>query len=232
MRYAQSLDFNFLAVVDTLNIASTLILCGESERVLANRAFPGCACGSGDGEEVMRTMNLGSRVSRKKDFVPAMDGALSEWRPEPALKEREARELKEMDFGEVTVGADPLVALPEEEEEEEEVTDKSDVSEAKRLWAKTRSSSASSFRAHGSGPHHHHLAAASGSCCSPRRRRLAPRSSSSSVLARSESNSTAAGANRHHHHHHDESASDKRKRVTGILVCVVVGAMACSLTRG
>ena len=56
----------FLAVVNIVKLQSKLLICGPSERALADAAF---------GEKILKEgvlMDLGNRVSRKKDFIPTI----------------------------------------------------------------------------------------------------------------------------------------------------------------
>ena len=56
----------FLAVVNIVKLRSNLLICGPSELALATEAFGGELLEGG------AAMDLGSRVSRKKDFVPVI----------------------------------------------------------------------------------------------------------------------------------------------------------------
>merc|ERR1711966_165427 len=60
----------FLAVVNIVDLRGTLLLCGPAERSLARVAFPD---GSAADDAVM---DLGKRVSRKKDYIPAITRAI------------------------------------------------------------------------------------------------------------------------------------------------------------
>lgn len=56
----------FLAVVNIVKLHSKLLLCGPTERALAQATF-------GDGTMITDSlMDLGGRVSRKKDYIPVM----------------------------------------------------------------------------------------------------------------------------------------------------------------
>lgn len=60
----------FLAVVNIVKLHSNLLLCGPTEQCLAEKSF---------GGELLRegtVMNLGNRVSRKKDFIPAITSTI------------------------------------------------------------------------------------------------------------------------------------------------------------
>mmetsp|Transcript_33976 Transcript_33976/g.82167 ORF Transcript_33976/g.82167 Transcript_33976/m.82167 type:complete len:481 (-) Transcript_33976:162-1604(-) len=61
----------FLAVVNIVSLKGTLLLCGPSERSLAQAAFAGCTT-----NEASTLMDLGKRVSRKKDYIPAITQAI------------------------------------------------------------------------------------------------------------------------------------------------------------
>lgn len=63
LKNSLDLRYSFFAVVDIVNLRSTLILCGLAEREVAVAAFGGAVGPDGD------TMDLGSRVSRKNDFI-------------------------------------------------------------------------------------------------------------------------------------------------------------------
>lgn len=56
----------YLAVVNIVKLHSNLVLCGPAEKSLATEAFGGTVLRDGT------LMNLGSRVSRKKDFIPSL----------------------------------------------------------------------------------------------------------------------------------------------------------------
>ena len=62
----KNLQCLFLAVVNIVKLRSQLILCGPTEKALATAAF------AGDIDEDGTLMDLGSRVSRKKDFIPVI----------------------------------------------------------------------------------------------------------------------------------------------------------------
>mmetsp|Transcript_22593 Transcript_22593/g.48977 ORF Transcript_22593/g.48977 Transcript_22593/m.48977 type:complete len:487 (+) Transcript_22593:166-1626(+) len=62
----------FLAVVNIVSLKGTLLLCGPSELTLAKAAFPEC----GFENEASTLMGLGKRVSRKKDYIPAITAAI------------------------------------------------------------------------------------------------------------------------------------------------------------
>lgn len=62
----------FLAVVNIVSLEGTLLLCGPTEQSLARAAFLDCAVTNADST----VMNLGNRVSRKKDYIPAITRAI------------------------------------------------------------------------------------------------------------------------------------------------------------
>lgn len=62
----------FLAVVNIVSLKGTLLLCGPSEVSLSQAAFPDCKLMN--KESTM--MDLGKRVSRKKDYIPAITQAI------------------------------------------------------------------------------------------------------------------------------------------------------------
>jgi inorganic pyrophosphatase/exopolyphosphatase len=63
-----------LAVVNIVKLHSNLLIIGPDERALACASFEkGTLVGDADSAD---TMNLGSLVSRKKDFIPAVTKAI------------------------------------------------------------------------------------------------------------------------------------------------------------
>lgn len=65
----------FLAVVNIVALRTNLLVCGPAERTLAKASFPtGKFLETEDGEPCV--MDLGNLVSRKKDFIPAVTGAV------------------------------------------------------------------------------------------------------------------------------------------------------------
>lgn len=66
----------FLAIVNIVELHSKLLLCGPAEKALAQAAFDGTITNDG------RLMDLGKRVSRKKDFIPAITSTIKNgWSP-------------------------------------------------------------------------------------------------------------------------------------------------------
>ena len=62
----KDLSMLFLAIVNIVHLKSCMLLCGPSERALAKDAF------GGEISENGTLMDLGKRVSRKKDFIPVI----------------------------------------------------------------------------------------------------------------------------------------------------------------
>lgn len=86
-----TVDAVLLAVVDIVNLSSTLLVCGRIEASLALAAYGGELEGA-DGE----FLKLPGLVSRKKDFVPALTKAVKGgWVP-PAnvVEEHQKEDLK------------------------------------------------------------------------------------------------------------------------------------------
>mmetsp|Transcript_32084 Transcript_32084/g.37717 ORF Transcript_32084/g.37717 Transcript_32084/m.37717 type:complete len:464 (-) Transcript_32084:213-1604(-) len=71
-RHDKGLDMYFLAVVNIVEMRSNLLMCGADELALAKLAF-GCPIPS------IGVMDMGSRVSRKKEFVPPISAAISKY---------------------------------------------------------------------------------------------------------------------------------------------------------
>jgi inorganic pyrophosphatase/exopolyphosphatase len=70
------IDACFLAVVDIVNLDSTLLVCGRVEGSLAVEAYGGSL------EDDGSVLQMPGLVSRKKDFVPALTKAVREgWTP-------------------------------------------------------------------------------------------------------------------------------------------------------
>lgn len=84
---ATGVSLTYLAVVNIVKLKTTLLLCGPNEKSLAVAAFPsGQFIIPQDYEEPHR-MDLGRLVSRKKDFIPAISGAIKKgWSNAPAGK--------------------------------------------------------------------------------------------------------------------------------------------------
>lgn len=80
----KNVDVFYLAIVDIVNLRSYLLLLGEAERTLAEAAYGGRSAALPEdvagvaGENCERYIyDLGSRVSRKADFVPPISAAVS-----------------------------------------------------------------------------------------------------------------------------------------------------------
>jgi len=72
----------FLAVVDIVALQSHLVIMGNAERSLAEAAFggsspPGEEAAAFAGDGARHLYDLGSRVSRKADFVPPLNSAVA-----------------------------------------------------------------------------------------------------------------------------------------------------------
>ena len=72
----RGLSLLYLAVVNIVQLRSHLILIDINEVKLAKLSFPDCASDEFMPNEY--TMNLGSRVSRKMDFIPAITRSIKE----------------------------------------------------------------------------------------------------------------------------------------------------------
>lgn len=71
-----SINAVLLAVVDIVNLHSTLLICGRVEASLALAAYGGELTADGS------MLQLAGLVSRKKDFVPPLTKAVKEgWEP-------------------------------------------------------------------------------------------------------------------------------------------------------
>ena len=85
-RLEQKLTAMLLAVVDIINLTSSLFLCGPVEESLALKAYGGSV--SQDG----KVLELPGLVSRKNDFVPPLTRAMSEgWQPPSSPKAQRCR---------------------------------------------------------------------------------------------------------------------------------------------
>eukprot|EP00054_Salpingoeca_dolichothecata_P013562 m.75780 g.75780 ORF g.75780 m.75780 type:complete len:371 (+) comp20542_c0_seq3:62-1174(+) len=70
IKTSNNLDYMFLAVVDVVSLRSTMYVPGEKERVLALRAYHGA-------KQLSYGIDLGERVSRKKQFIPPLQASLA-----------------------------------------------------------------------------------------------------------------------------------------------------------
>jgi len=66
----------FLAIVNIVKMHSYLLLCGRPEQNLAENAFQGAPLLEQKEGSVAVLMDLGNRVSRKKDFIPAITSTI------------------------------------------------------------------------------------------------------------------------------------------------------------
>lgn len=83
---SKGLSVLFLAVVNIVELRSTLLVCGPNERCLATAAFPQGKLIVEDYQDPFK-MDLGGLVSRKKDFIPAVTAAIkSGWSEAPSGK--------------------------------------------------------------------------------------------------------------------------------------------------
>lgn len=71
----------FLAVVNIVKLHSSLLLCGPAERNLAEASFGGKFLNA-EGT----VMDLGSRVSRKKDFIPTITATIKDGWAKPVAR--------------------------------------------------------------------------------------------------------------------------------------------------
>mmetsp|Transcript_71838 Transcript_71838/g.135536 ORF Transcript_71838/g.135536 Transcript_71838/m.135536 type:complete len:445 (-) Transcript_71838:261-1595(-) len=92
----RGVDFLFLAVVNIVLMRSNLLMCDQPEVALAKLAF------GGEVTEV-GVMDLGNRVSRKKEFVPPLTGSIGDYEaPKAGMpKTQSANDLASMaeEFG-------------------------------------------------------------------------------------------------------------------------------------
>jgi len=95
LKKEEKMDYAFLAVVDILKLHSTLLCCGSGERALGERVFGGHTTPDS-------LLDLGRRVSRKKDYIPGISAVISagfQHVASPGLHPMDPDE----DFGEVFV---------------------------------------------------------------------------------------------------------------------------------
>jgi manganese-dependent inorganic pyrophosphatase len=67
----KGLDFLFLAVANIVLMRSNLLMCDVAEKALAKAAFGGPTSDNGT------VMDLGNRVSRKKEFIPPLTSTMA-----------------------------------------------------------------------------------------------------------------------------------------------------------
>eukprot|EP00981_Chlorochromonas_danica_P000673 scaffold146_cov171-Ochromonas_danica.AAC.22 len=84
-RDKKGLSTLFLGVVNIVALRTTLLLCGPKERSLAKAAFPHAKLIPSDGVNEPFLMDLGNLVSRKKEFIPAVTGAIKRGWEEPSI---------------------------------------------------------------------------------------------------------------------------------------------------
>jgi manganese-dependent inorganic pyrophosphatase len=68
-KFDKGLDFLFLAVVNIVEMRSNLLMCSSDELSLAKFAYGGTITSDG-------VMEMGNRVSRKKEFVPPISSCI------------------------------------------------------------------------------------------------------------------------------------------------------------
>mmetsp|Transcript_146 Transcript_146/g.365 ORF Transcript_146/g.365 Transcript_146/m.365 type:complete len:453 (-) Transcript_146:177-1535(-) len=100
VKMEKGLSALFLAVVNIVELKGTLLMCGPTELSLAKAAFgEDCAITNGD-----TIMNLGNRVSRKKDYIPEITRAIKAGWSKPLERGASAIDLEELG----TLEKDPL----------------------------------------------------------------------------------------------------------------------------
>lgn len=72
LKKEESLDMVFLALVDIANLHSLLLICGPKEASLAEATY------GGKVDAGTNLLDLGSRVSRKKNFIPPLSEVIQE----------------------------------------------------------------------------------------------------------------------------------------------------------
>uniref|UniRef100_A0A7S3Q5I3 inorganic diphosphatase n=1 Tax=Chaetoceros debilis TaxID=122233 RepID=A0A7S3Q5I3_9STRA len=101
----KKLSFLFLAIVNIVKLKSSLLICGPGEKSLAQAAFGG-EISNGN------LMDLGNRVSRKKEFIPVLTRVINDgWRrPENLARGLSSTKLEE--FGHLEVDpSDPYGSI-------------------------------------------------------------------------------------------------------------------------
>ena len=97
-----SLSLLFVAIVNIVNLHSNLVLCGPAETSIAKEAF-GDGIVSGDKKTLL---DIGERVSRKKEFIPSLASAIHEgwkWDPEIGNEFLDADEADDEVHGELEI---------------------------------------------------------------------------------------------------------------------------------
>jgi len=93
----------FLAIVNIVKLHSKLLLCGPTEQCLAEAAFGGTIIsGSSSSADNGNLMDLGNRVSRKKDFIPAITSTIKKGWTKPKDIKRGPSSL-DLDIGHLEV---------------------------------------------------------------------------------------------------------------------------------
>jgi manganese-dependent inorganic pyrophosphatase len=117
VKSTKGLDFLFFAVVNIVEMRSNLLMCGAAEKTLAKLAFKGCAIDASGSQ-----MDLGKRVSRKKEFIPPLTSSIKSFTGSAAAEE----EVATTPLGRLTVDpVDPHARVirkfsPSLEEQEQE----------------------------------------------------------------------------------------------------------------
>ena len=84
---ATGVSLTYLAVVNIVQLRTTLLLVGPNEVSLAVAAYPHGKLLTKDEFSSPHAMDLGNLVSRKKDFIPAISGAIKRgWSNAPSGK--------------------------------------------------------------------------------------------------------------------------------------------------
>lgn len=76
----KNLSCLFMAVVNIVKLQSSLLLCGPAERSLAEASFGGAYLSDNT------VMDLGKRVSRKKDFIPTITSTIKKGWFKPTMR--------------------------------------------------------------------------------------------------------------------------------------------------
>ena len=87
-------------MVNIVSLKGSLMLCGPTELSLAKASFPGCKM-----NDAHTLMDLGNRVSRKKDYIPAITSSIKAGWGKPDIK-RGLSTVDVADLGHLEV--DPL----------------------------------------------------------------------------------------------------------------------------
>lgn len=96
----KGLSVIFLAIVNIVKLHSHLVLCGPTEECLAKASFPECTITNEQGT----LMDLGKRVSRKKDFIPAVSAVIKNgWKKPKDLARGPSATIELKDLGKLEV---------------------------------------------------------------------------------------------------------------------------------